>query len=149
MSLEGIFNIISKSPGFEKLKDIFLQLGYRHYSRVMSSSLWKGVFVIGGGTALAQGIGIISTPVITRLYNPSDFGLLGVYSSVLTILLVLASLRYEYAIPVPKDSSKAANLLILCLMIIAGVTGILCISFLLMGSKIAEMFDLQDLLPYV
>ena len=138
MSLEGIFNIISKSPGFEKLKDIFLQLGYRHYSRVMSSSLWKGVFVIGGGTALAQGIGIISTPIITRLYDPSDFGLLGIYSSVLTILLVLASLRYEYD-TCSKDSSKAANLLILCLMIIAGVTGILCISFLLMGSKIGDV----------
>jgi O-antigen/teichoic acid export membrane protein len=149
MSLEGIFNIISKLPGFERLKNILLQTGYQQYSRVMSSPLWKGVFVIGGGTALAQGIGIISTPIITRLYDPSDFGLLAIYSSVLTILLVIASLRYEYAIPVPKDSSRAANLLILCLMIITGVTGILCISFLLIGDRIAEMLDLQDLLPYL
>ena len=149
MTVEGISNIISKSLGFEKLKNIFLQLGYRQYSKVMSSPLWKGVFVIGGGTALAQGIGIISTPIITRLYDPSDFGFLAIYSSVLTILLVIASLRYEYAIPVPKDSSRAANILILCLMIITGVTGILCISFLLIGSRIAEMLDLQDLLPYL
>jgi hypothetical protein len=66
MTVEGISNIISKSLGFEKLKNIFLKIGYRQYSRVMSSPLWKGVFVIGGGTALAQGIGIISTPIITR-----------------------------------------------------------------------------------
>src|SRR5690606_36452993 len=120
----------------------------RQYSSAMSSPLWKGVVVTGGGTALAQGITIISTPIITRLYIPSDFGLLGIYSSILTILLVIASLRYEYAIPVPKDSSRAATILILCLMIITGVTGILCISFLLIGSRIAEMLDLQDLLPY-
>lgn len=148
MSLEGISNIMSKLPGFEKLRNIFLQIGCRQYSSAMSSPLWKGVVVIGGGTALAQGITIISTPIITRLYIPSDFGLLGIYSSILTILLVIASLRYEYAIPVPKDSSRAANILILCLMIITGVTGILCISFLLIGSRIAEMLDLQDLLPY-
>ena len=119
MSLEGIFNIISKSPGFEKLKDIFLQLGYRHYSRVMSSSLWKGVFVIGGGTALAQGIGIISTPVITRLYNPSDFGLLGVYSSVLTILLMYCGHRFNQVLnplhrvqPAYEDDRLRATILL-------------------------------------
>jgi O-antigen/teichoic acid export membrane protein len=149
MSLEGILNIISKSPGFEILKNIFLQIGYRQYSRVMSSPLWKGVFVIGSGTALAQAIGIASTPIITRLYNPADFGLLGIYSSILTILLVITSVRYEFAIPIPKNSSRAANILVLCIVIILGTTGLLSISFLLAGSKIMGMLGLADLVPYL
>ena len=115
----------------------------------MKNTLWKGVFVIGSGTALAQAIGIISTPIITRLYNPSDFGLLGIYSSILTILMVIASLRYEFAIPLPKDSSKAANILVLCMVLIGAIASILFISFLLAGSKIMDMLGMHDLLPYL
>lgn len=125
------------------------RLAHQEYSKVMGSTLWKGVFVIGSGTALAQIIGIITTPIITRLYSPFDLGLLGIYSSVLTILMVAASLRYEYAIPVPKDPSRAANILVLCMMIIIGVAAILFISFLFAGNWIANMLGLQDLLPYI
>lgn len=138
-----------KSSWFKRLKYTLCQILHRQYNKIIGNTLWKGVFIIGSGTALAQGIGVIATPIITRLYAPSDFGLLGVYSSILTILMVIASLRYEYAIPVPKDSSKAANILILCMVLIIVATGILSILFLLAGSMIADMFGLQSLLPYL
>ena len=137
-----------KLAWLKKMVNILFQIGYRQYNKLMGSALWKGVFVIGSGTALAQGIGIVSTPIITRLYAPSDFGLLGVYSSILAILMVGASLRYEFAIPVPKDSSKAANILILCMVLIIGVTGILFFLFLLAGNGIADILDMREFLPY-
>lgn len=125
-----------------------MDIAYRQYQRVMSNALWKGVLVIGGGTALAQVISIISIPIITRLYDPSDFGLLGIYISVLTVLTVFTSLRYDYAIPIPELSSKAANIFALCVAILIGVSGVLSITLFLLGDTIADLLDMQDLMPY-
>ena len=38
------------------------------------------------GTAAAQAIGFALTPVISRLYSPSDFGIFGSFDAVLTVV---------------------------------------------------------------
>jgi len=78
----------------------------------------RGVTVLAGGTILGQGLVVLSSPILTRLYTPNDFGVLAVYSSVLVIMVTIASLRYELAIPLPKDDESAANLLILSVLIL-------------------------------
>ena len=56
----------------------------------------KGVFarsvtVLAGGTALGQAIVTLASPLLTRLYGPEDFGVLALYTAILSILLVVAS----------------------------------------------------------
>ena len=65
------------------------------------------------GTAVAQLLLALAMPVLTRLYTPADYGALAVYSSMLTVLVVVASLRYEPAIPLPEDEMTAGSLLVL------------------------------------
>lgn len=36
-------------------------------------SIWKNIFLISSGTVLAQGITILLTPIVTRLYLPNDY----------------------------------------------------------------------------
>jgi O-antigen/teichoic acid export membrane protein len=110
--------------------------------------LWRGALVIGSGTAIAQLITVITTPIITRLYNPADFGILGVYSAILTILVVIASLRYEFAIPLPKSSWKAANLLILCLVLILVIGVLLTISLFFISDLLFSFLNYQSIAPY-
>lgn len=112
------------------------------------SPLWKGVLIIGSGTALAQLVAVITTPIITRLYTPSDFGLLGIYMAILTIFTVLATLKYEYAIPIPKNDTKAANLLVLCILMTVGFAFFLLLAFIIVGKNIFAFFNYQELLPY-
>ncbi|MGR6001543.1 hypothetical protein ACT7C7_27765 [Bacillus cereus] len=45
------------------------------------------------GTALGQIIVFLSSPILTRLYSPEDFGVLNLYTSILSFLLVLCSFK--------------------------------------------------------
>ncbi len=50
------------------------------------------------GTVIAQGIGFLFMPILTRLYSPAEFGGYQIYMSVLGLLMVVTSLRYEMAL---------------------------------------------------
>lgn len=78
----------------------------------------KSVAVLAGGTALGQVITVFASPVLTRLYSPENFGILAAYASVLAMLSVVASLRYEFAIPMPAEKTEAVSLLSLSLVLV-------------------------------
>ena len=64
---------------------------------------FKAVSVLVGGTAFAQLIGFICLPILTRLYTPEDYSVLGVYVAIVSILSVVSCLRFEIAIPIAKS----------------------------------------------
>ena len=55
------------------------------------------------GTALGQVIVFVSLLLLTKLFTPEDFGLLGTYQSVVSTIWVVATLRYDLAISVTTD----------------------------------------------
>ncbi|ENV52139.1 O-antigen flippase Wzx [Acinetobacter junii CIP 107470 = MTCC 11364] len=77
----------------------------------------KAVSVLVGGTAFAQVIGLICLPILTRLYSPEDYTILGVYIAIVSILSVIACLRLEIAIPIPDSDREAKDLLLLAFII--------------------------------
>ena len=76
----------------------------------------KAVSVLVSGTLFAQGISVLTLPILTRLYSPKDFSLFAVYTSLLMILSVASCLRFEIAIPIPKDNDEAIHLVLLSLI---------------------------------
>ncbi|MDM1324942.1 oligosaccharide flippase family protein [Acinetobacter pseudolwoffii] len=76
----------------------------------------KAVSVLVGGTAFAQLLAILVLPILTRVYSPEEFASFAVYSSILNILIVISCLRFEIAIPLPKDDETAFFLFILALL---------------------------------
>lgn len=90
-------------------------------------SFVRHVSVLAGGTAMAQAIGVLALPLITRLYTPADFSVLAVYSSILTVAVGVACLRLDIAIPLPERDEDAANLLavaLVCCTVVAGLTAV-------------------------
>jgi len=73
----------------------------------------KAVSVLVGGTVFAQGLAILALPILTRIYSPSDFSLFAVYTSLIMVLSVASCLRFEIAIPIPKEKEEAVNLVAL------------------------------------
>ena len=120
----------------------------RVFNSFFNTPLWKAVLILGTGTIFSQILNILTIPILTRLYSPSDFGLLGIFSAVLTIIMTFISFRYEYAIPVPKDSETAAHLLVLCISLICLTSLVLSILLILFGSYFATTFNLQTLAPF-
>lgn len=86
------------------------------------SRFLKSVTILVGGTAGGQLVTILAAPLLTRLYTPEDFGILAVYVAILSLVTVIASLRYELTIPLPDDDYSAANTTILCLALVLAVS---------------------------
>lgn len=102
-----------------------------------------------GGTASAQLVVLLAAPVLTRLYNPDDFGVLAVFMGLLALLSVIASLKYELAIPLPEDESEVVALTLLSLftvILIAATSGILVFFF---GNGLAELLQVPTLADYL
>ena len=84
--------------------------------RTDALSFASDVLKLAGGTAFAQALAILASPLITRLYGPEAFGLAALFTSIVGIVGVVACLRYELAIMLPKRDEEAANLLGLSLL---------------------------------
>ncbi|MBV8651015.1 MAG: oligosaccharide flippase family protein [Alphaproteobacteria bacterium] len=91
-----------------------------------------------GGSAAGQLISILLSPVLTRLYSPQQFGVLSVYSALLAILVVLASLRYELTIPMAASEEDALNLTALNLVILLAMTGVIGVAVFAFPERFVE-----------
>src|SRR3984957_369256 len=85
----------------------------------------RNVSILAGGTAAAQALAIAASPILTRLYKPSDFGELQIFISLMALALVAASGRYEVALLLPEDEQSSIDVLglaILCVCLTTTVT---------------------------
>lgn len=121
----------------------------RLFNYIVNNPLYRGVLVLGSGTAIAQLIGIVTAPIITRLYTPSDMGVLAVYSSILAIFGVGATLRYEFAYALPRENEDAINLFGLCLILLCITTTVFALILLFGRNLLMNTFDLGTLEHYI
>jgi O-antigen/teichoic acid export membrane protein len=63
------------------------------------------------GKGVAGAIGLLTMPVIARLFSASDFGVAALFLSFSVIISNVASLRYEVALVLPKEEPEALLLL--------------------------------------
>jgi O-antigen/teichoic acid export membrane protein len=111
------------------------------------------VATLAMGAAVSQALVSLSAPLLTRLYGAADFGVFSVYSSVLAFCIIVASLRYELAIPLPVDDRSAVNLLAVAITITAIGVAALVLSllgghrFLVGVTGSAALVDVLRVLP--
>ncbi len=108
----------------------------------------RSVLTLASGTAIAQLLLALAMPVLARLYTPADYGALAVYASTLTVLLVVASLRYEVAIPLPEDEAVAGSLLVLALILVGAMTAVVSLVVWLGGDAFVAAVKVPVLRPY-
>ncbi|REJ82330.1 MAG: hypothetical protein DWQ44_07825 [Bacteroidetes bacterium] len=90
-------------------------------------SFGKSVLTLLSGTALAQLIPLMISPLLTRIYDPVQFGQLALLMAVLNPLCVIASGKYELTVMLPKDEQNAHRIVTLSVfigMILSAVLGI-------------------------
>lgn len=102
------------------------------HARLRKSSFFKNVFVVMSGTATAQAIGFALTPIISRLFTPSDFGVFGSFNAIFSVIAAGVTLEYSQAIMLPKERENAINLFFVsCLCTFA--IGFLCLTACLLA----------------
>jgi lipopolysaccharide exporter len=85
---------------------------------ILAEKSLKSVIVLLTGSGLAQLIPVLAIPVIARLYTADALGELALFVNIVTLLVILATGKYEEAILLPRKESVSINL----------VTGTLIIS---------------------
>ena len=120
--------------------------------RFYASEFFKFAVVLLSSNAIAQAIGFVAYPIITRLYSPEIFGVFNLFLSIANVLMLLTTGQYELAIVLPESEKKATALFQLSLLLTVGVALFFSIIIGLFGKNIVILFhheQLALLLPYL
>jgi O-antigen/teichoic acid export membrane protein len=117
--------------------------------RFKNRSFLADVAFLAGGAAFSQALSVVTSPVLTRLFSPRDYGILAVFSSVLAVLAIVSGGRYEVTIPLPRSDGDAINLLGLCLFVNTLATLGTAALVLVFGSRFAQWTNVPALAGYL
>jgi O-antigen/teichoic acid export membrane protein len=82
-----------------------------------NNSYLKDTAVLTLGTLISQIIAFLALPFLSRIYDPSAFGLVAVFVSVVSVVTVSATLRYDVLISIQKSEEEATRMLALSLLL--------------------------------
>jgi O-antigen/teichoic acid export membrane protein len=96
------------------------------------------------GSVLSQVIALFTAPILTRIYLPEEYGILGIYMSVAAIFGVFATLMYDQTIVITKHHSDASHLVRGILSMTAIVSGISFVIVFLFKDVIANLLKAPE-----
>jgi O-antigen/teichoic acid export membrane protein len=111
-------------------------------NHLLKSEMMRGASVLITGTVLAQLISFLLQPVLRRFYSPETFGTFSVYLSIIGIITVFASLRYDDAIVLPKKDKDSANVVFLSLFLNMLTNLLFLLAVMIWGEKIIAFLNL-------
>ncbi len=125
-----------------------MKIDFKFFSnQLLKSELLRSASVLITGTVIAQLISILLQPLLRRLFSAETFGTYSVYLSVVGIIAIVASLRYDDAIVLPKKDKESANVLFLSLISNFIINVILFLIILIWGKRIIVLLNIPSSFP--
>ncbi|MGG0670220.1 lipopolysaccharide biosynthesis protein [Sporosarcina koreensis] len=93
----------------------------------MNRKFVRKVLVLVKGTLIGQIIAALAAIILARIYEPETFGYLAIHLSILTIIVTIASLKFEILVVSEKKTHIAFKILSFCIHILFINTLIVCI----------------------
>lgn len=90
------------------------------FRKLINNPFLKSILTLSSGTILAQALVLISSPIMTRLYSPTE---VGAYTAIITVISMFGGVlagKYEVPIVSVDRDKKAYNLVLLSLVITIG-----------------------------
>lgn len=115
----------------------------------LKSEFSRNVLTLMTGTTIAQAISIMIIPILTRLYTPSDFGIFALYSSLVAILSIFSTGRYELAIMQAKTKNEANSLVFGAMSLSLVFSIILFIFILIFEGKIVSLIEDKNIIYWI
>jgi O-antigen/teichoic acid export membrane protein len=109
--------------------------GVRNFTKLLSANV------------VAQVIGLVVYPILTRTYAPEDFGLLNLFLSIGGVLAILSTAEYYYAIVLPKEEKDAENVFGVGVLWLIAITILISLS-VLFSKPISLLFKSPNLASY-
>ncbi|TMW72248.1 lipopolysaccharide biosynthesis protein [Alteribacter natronophilus] len=109
----------------------------------------RNVIVMATGTVAAQFVNLFLQPIITRMYGPEAYGLMGVFIAIVALVGPIAALTYPIAIVLPKSDIVAKGLIRLSLYITTVIALVVGLILLFFNHLIVNLFQLNNIAPFL
>lgn len=109
----------------------------------------RNVLIMVSGTAAAQVIAMLLSPVITRLYGPENYGIMGTFVSMIGIFVPVAALTYPIAIVLPEDDRDARGIAHLSVFVTLAMTVLSAFIFIIFREPVIEVFNIEEIGSYL
>lgn len=116
---------------------------------ILKSELLRSASVLAIGTLIAQAIPILLQPFLRRYFAPEEFGVYSVYSSVIGILMVVSSLRYEQTVILPKLDADSSIIVSLSIIISVTTSSLLFLFVVFFKYQIAIFLNIDESKAYI
>tara|TARA_R110001583_G_scaffold195448_1_gene373750 strand:- start:11871 stop:13142 length:1272 start_codon:yes stop_codon:yes gene_type:complete len=112
---------------------------------VIKNNTLKNIVTLMTGTLGAQVFALAITPVITRLYAPDQYGMMGMFLAIIIVLVPISALTLPAAIVLPKLDEDAKSLAFISIMLSAVFSIFLFIVLLIALNPLVERFNLESI----
>jgi O-antigen/teichoic acid export membrane protein len=106
-------------------------------AKLRKSLFIKNLLIVMSGTALAQALGYALSPIISRLFSPTDFGIFGSFYAVVGVIAAGLTLDYHVAIVLPKNRDDAINCFVLTCLSVCGISS-LCLIICVLAPQFVQ-----------
>ena len=106
---------------------------------------FHNILSVSGLTFISQAISLLTTPILTRVFSPEDYGRIAVYTSIIAVMEACASLSYASGIALDRNMKDAKATTQLCIFItsVVGLLGMIvvgAINLLMDGDDLLQLF---------
>ena len=113
------------------------------------TAFFSNVLKLVSGSIIAQILGILLIPVITRIYSPDDFGVYQLFLSISGILIAFSCLSYQLSIMLPKEDEDAANIVALCFILVTIISIVSGSFFIIFSDWIGQILNTPEISGYL
>lgn len=114
-------------------------------AKAKANEFFRHVSALATGALLAQLIGFAASPILTRLYSPTDYAVLALFGAIVSSISAAACGRYDIAVVVAREDNDTRSLLSLSFWVATLISLFLFIS-LFMSEDLFRFFFKTELL---
>jgi O-antigen/teichoic acid export membrane protein len=107
----------------------------------------RNIVLVSSATAFAQVLNMITSPIVTRIYSPYEYGIFTVFSSIIALLAIVGSLKYELVIPIVEEEDAILGVVLSLIVLLVYVVIILVI-LKLWGNQIFTIIGAEELIKF-
>ncbi len=113
------------------------------------TAFFSNVLKLVSGSIIAQILGILLIPIITRIYSPDDFGVYQLFLSISGIIVAFSCLSYQLSIMLPKEDEDSANLVVLCFSLVTIISIVSGSFFIIFSDWVAQVLNTPEISYYL
>lgn len=115
------------------------------------ASVLRNFTTLVSGTTFSQVVPFVVAPIISRIYSPEEFADFTLFTSVLSIVVLISTFKYEMAIILPKSENESQHLTTMSILLsfVIGIVSFIVITLINLFLKINSYFFLIPLASFL